>query len=433
MISACFHEIPADGLTGAVAAIEGIRDAAVLLNGPTGCKFYHGAVCEDRMQRVDSLDPLRYSEPFYFGQPRVPSTYLDGDDYVFGATEKLESILRRIAKDKGHGLVAVVNSPGAALIGDDLEGFLKRAGLPATCVAVENPGFSTSFADGFEKAAVKAVAALAEDHPPSKEKCINLIGLSLMDRHWEGDETELKRLLGLCGITVNAVLCAGVRTRQIRSLGRACINAGIHADLAVPVGNYLQERFGTPLVVPSCGAPVGFDAVEQFVTEVCDAVGVPKKPAMEEIDRCRGRAYGAISRFHTITGLPEGASFALKAPVSMALPLTRWLYTYLGMVPVAVYPEPGHPLYHDALSGFLEEIGCAPALNPVRIDEIPRVVLASGTVLARIKAMGIDFAGVELSLLSGGRIDVIPRALMGGLGTLYIIEEILNGLYQAFS
>ena len=28
-----------DALTGAVLAVEGIPDAAVLLNGPTGCKF----------------------------------------------------------------------------------------------------------------------------------------------------------------------------------------------------------------------------------------------------------------------------------------------------------------------------------------------------------------------------------------------------------
>ena len=51
---------------------------------------------------------------FYFGQPRVPATYLDDHDYVFGATDKLEKILPVVAQ-KGHSLVAVVNSPGAAL------------------------------------------------------------------------------------------------------------------------------------------------------------------------------------------------------------------------------------------------------------------------------------------------------------------------------
>lgn len=101
-----------DSLTGAILAIEGINDDAVLLNGPTGCKFYHGALAESQLPRESSYDPLRFLEEFYFGQPRVPATYLDGDDYVFGATEKLKRILPAIAQ-RGHRLLAVINTPGA--------------------------------------------------------------------------------------------------------------------------------------------------------------------------------------------------------------------------------------------------------------------------------------------------------------------------------
>ena len=76
------------------------------------------------------LDPLRYAEPFYFGQSRVPATYLDGHGLcVSGPRKKLERILQKISKEKGHGLVAVVNSPGAALIGDDLERMIDEAGF----------------------------------------------------------------------------------------------------------------------------------------------------------------------------------------------------------------------------------------------------------------------------------------------------------------
>jgi nitrogenase molybdenum-iron protein alpha/beta subunit len=206
MIADCFHETPADGLTGAIMFVEGIEDAAVLLNGPTGCKFYHGAICESQMPRIDALDPLRYSEEFYFGQPRVPATYLDGSDYVFGATGKLEKILDRIAASKGHAFIAVVNSPGAALIGDDLERFLAEAKLPVPCAAVENPGFSTSFTDGFYKAALATIRSVRPVRNIRQPKVVNLIGTSLYDRYWEGNIFELKKLLDLCGVKINAVL-----------------------------------------------------------------------------------------------------------------------------------------------------------------------------------------------------------------------------------
>ena len=128
---------PPDSLTGAILAIEGIRDAAVLLNGPTGCKFYHGSIAEGQLPRESSYDPLRFIEEFYFGQPRVPATYLEGNDYVFGSSGKLERILPVVAA-KGHALVAVINSPGAALIGDDLEQFVTSAKLNIPYVTIES-------------------------------------------------------------------------------------------------------------------------------------------------------------------------------------------------------------------------------------------------------------------------------------------------------
>jgi hypothetical protein len=35
---------------------------------------------------------------------------------------------------------------------------------------------------------------------------------------------------------------------------------------------------------------------------------------------------------------------------------------------------------------------------------------------------------VEIALPTGGRIDVVPRALLGAAGALHLTEAILNGL-----
>ena len=99
------------------------------------------------------MGPLQYSEEFYFGQPRIPATYLDDQDYVFGATQKMEKILPRVAA-KGHLFIAVVNSHRAALIGDDLQPFIDAAGLPVPCLALESTGFSYDFAKGFQASVI---------------------------------------------------------------------------------------------------------------------------------------------------------------------------------------------------------------------------------------------------------------------------------------
>ena len=39
--AADLYSIHPDGITGMIFAMEGIKNAVVLLNGPMGCRFYH--------------------------------------------------------------------------------------------------------------------------------------------------------------------------------------------------------------------------------------------------------------------------------------------------------------------------------------------------------------------------------------------------------
>lgn len=165
----CTGNILPDSLTGAVFAIEGIRDACVVLNGPTGCKFYHSAVSDEQFVRSLSFDPLSFPEQFYFGQPRVPSTYLDGYDYVYGSSKKLTEILEKVAQ-KNYALIVVVNSPGAALIGDDLELILQKSVSRIPCFGIENSGYSGTFGEGYQNALIQVFEKLKLSEKPRRKK-----------------------------------------------------------------------------------------------------------------------------------------------------------------------------------------------------------------------------------------------------------------------
>ncbi len=53
------RNITADYITGVVSACEGIKDSLVLINGPLGCKFYHGYAAGQSVIRPSELWNLR--------------------------------------------------------------------------------------------------------------------------------------------------------------------------------------------------------------------------------------------------------------------------------------------------------------------------------------------------------------------------------------
>ena len=64
--------ITPDSLSGIIFALEGVKRSLVILNGPTGCKFYNAATSDSQVIRQREFDPLNFPPVWYFGQPRVP-------------------------------------------------------------------------------------------------------------------------------------------------------------------------------------------------------------------------------------------------------------------------------------------------------------------------------------------------------------------------
>ena len=122
--------ISPDGITGMIFAMEGMKNSIVLLNGPMGCRFYHSTTSRFLSIRPMLLLPTEdgrrvpvdynYLNDFFFRQDRVPCTYLDGYDYVYSTRDKVSRALDFIRDNIAFDFLAVVNSPGAALIGDNL-------------------------------------------------------------------------------------------------------------------------------------------------------------------------------------------------------------------------------------------------------------------------------------------------------------------------
>lgn len=426
----CSENIWPDGFTGAIFALEGIKDGVVILNGPTGCKFYHSAISDYQYPRDLSFDPLNYPEIFYFGQPRVPATFLDGYDYVYGAGAKLEKILQRVGGKQEYKLVAVVNSPGAALIGDDLERLVKQEMVKTPCLCIESTGFSGLFTEGFQNALLQLLHTLKLMPTTALPKTVNLVGLSIYHKHYCGSVKELKRLLARCGIKLMATFCAGSSTAELQQCNQAALNVLLYPEYGLKLCQWMEAQLGIPYLAPGPGLPVGFEASESWIGEIAARLDTDADPAWQEIEAARAQAFMHLSRFNSVTGLPRGASFAVKAEPALATALTVWLHQYLGMIPLAVETLPTHIANASAaLHAYLQRHGMEGAINQSVLQSRADVVFADGNTLAQVQ-LRQEWAccGIEIALPSLGYLDVVDKSMLGSSGTLLFLEQILNGL-----
>ncbi len=426
-----------DSLSGSVFAFEGIRRSLVLMNGPTGCKFYHSAISDSQYIRQMEFDPLKFPELWYFGQPRVPCTYLDKADYVYGSENKLEEALTFAREHVKPDIIAVINTPGAALIGDDIgriaNGIIKE--IPV--VVMESPGYSLTVWEGYERACEALMSSvfsgsdrdsIKNDKAPGKVY-VNILGLCIWQRNWEGDLEELKKDLELCGIELNCALFADCTLSDIKDLKRADLNLVADPVFGKKAAILLKEYFGTDFVECS-GIPVGFKAMEELMDEICRRTGKEScfENFMNESRKARARCYAHISRINSLTGLPKGVKYAVHGTASQCLGYCRDLSEYLGMVPDCVSCTGNEGPERDDLEKYLREKGYAGSLGRDILETEADIVLADGGMIAKLKEKGKLFSGIEIGMPTLGYVDVCPKTHLGIRGGLLLTEQVLNGL-----
>jgi len=432
-----------DSFSGAIFAIEGIADAAVVLNGPTGCKFYHSAISDTHFPRAADADPLSYSERSFFGQPRVPATYLDRDDYIFGSEAKLSEVLAAVAK-RNYSLVVVVNSPGAALIGDDLDRLMTEHVDKTLHFAIESTGFSGDFGAGFQTAVNRMIDVLALPEVPRDPLSVNLLGICLNQKYFEYNYATIREALSRCGIRVVSALGATDSLVTVRGARGAALNIVVCPENGLDTARKLERDWGTPYIVPSLGQPIGFEATTAFINEVCAALdgdqtvpgrvtstvlGVDAEGALDEIDRARAHAYLQLARYSSTLGLPKGSFYSIKAPASAAYPLARWLSGYLGMIPAAIELVPGEDGgFVSKLTDYLAAIQCSQVLGLPAAETPTEIIFGDGDTIAASRLVGQRAACIEIGYPTLSYLDITRKQLYGADGALFLLEQIMNGL-----
>ncbi|MBQ8974791.1 MAG: oxidoreductase, partial [Oscillospiraceae bacterium] len=342
-----------------------------------------------------------YLNDWFFRQERVPCTYLDGYDYVYGTRDKVASALTFIRENIDFDILAIVNSPGAALIGDNLLELARRLLGQRRVVMLESPGFSGTFAEGYSEAALALLEQAGlylwdEAKPvPQKKKQVNLLGLSIWHRYFEGDLRELKRMFSLCGIEVNTALCANSSLEELSRLPGAELNVVLDPEMGLSAAEFLRERLGMPFYV--CDAlPVGFAATERMFAELCDVLGASADALKTSSEQARALAWYRINQVYQTSGKPKGVKFCVAGSAAQEKAYSAFLTGYLAM-------EPSQP-------------------------EEAELVFSDANVISELMLNNRRFCGIEISLPGMGYIDLVPKTHLGIEGALFLMEQVLNGL-----
>ena len=267
-----------------------VRDAITVVHGPQGCTHHNFSLLH-----ATSLDNDRIALP-----PLV-STGLSETDVIFGGEGALDRTLDKvIARDPGA--VFVLSTCIVDTIGDDV-GMVcgTKAGIPV--IVVPTAGFlGGSFQAGVNNALI-ALAGMAR--PVAENGRVNIIGEKNLEYEVDENFAEVSRLLALLGLSVNVRFVRDLATDRIASLGAARLNV-LRDPSLIPVGEFLQERFGTPYIP---AYPVGIPGTVGFLESVAGACDIDCQSAVEEERALRQET---LDDFADLAG--AGVSFAPLPP-----------------------------------------------------------------------------------------------------------------------
>ena len=358
-------------------AVQGIKDATVVLHGQNGCR--KGLLTsQSLMVRTEERD-----RRFYGKDGAIPYSNIRPEDYYKGTLQKLEDVMGHVSSED-YGLKVVMCSPGISLVGDDL----KRVESSDSMI-LDTDELPDDCSSGFDSCISSILEHLSPEQGERIPNGVNIIGLSIMHKDWASYCHELSHLLKDAGFKIVCVLGAGCTTADITASVNASYNIVVDPAYATVTSELYGDRYGIPSAsIGEC--PVGFDATESLFRKIHEVTGVLPEHGMGMLKKSKRRAYeGIMASGKTM----RGRTFSIIAGETTKGPLKRWLENSFGMV---------------------------------ECDDNPDYLFAPGNIAKLEQASGGCRKGVDIGFPSTSGSDFLKKPLMGLEGCMYILDALFN-------
>lgn len=406
-----------DGLLGAMIASEALGLTETLVNGAGGCRSRAQIMMHMLDQSYRGEKWSRMGSSCYSRQSRLPCTFLNGDDIVFGSAGKVSESMASARGSDGRKVV-LLDTLGASLICTDRWSVDPCGSDYAVFLDGDLSGMS--FREGFDRT-VSAILSSA-DLEEGDDGTVNLLGYGIMDPGWEYGVDELRSLLSLMGIEVNSMIGCK-EDHDVRRCGTASLNIMIRPEYCSTTADSLRSMCGTPALRLDAGAPVGYDATRSFVMQVAEAMDRDPSLALDMIERDMRRVHGILMENDRVPRGLHGRGMEMEGTSSTVYPLLRWMVGRFGMAPRRVHATDDG--YMKEISGFLSSIGFEESLNAEPSPDT-EVVFCDGirALEGRLSATTASF--VEIGMPRGRTMDLMGRCIVGTGGCRYILDEMFN-------
>ena len=305
--------------------------------------------------------------PVPFMESSVPSSNLSEAEVVFGATDKLKSVLEHTLRYYQAEIFPVVTGCSAEIIGDDIDDLIRDMSTPEKVVLHTSlPGFKGNNVWGHGQILSSLIDGYVEEYGERGvvKGRVNILGVvPFYDPMWAGTLEKLEQLLLQIGLEPNILYGMGKGTRELRRIPTAEFNLVLSPWVDLDIAKKLKRKFGTPYVHFPC-MPIGPSAEAELIRCLAEEAHLDKEKTEKIIKSRSDRYFYYFDRnlvwlfdMHNQRSLPR--EFFTNTSAAAALSVTKYLVSDLGLSPRKIFIPEDVPKKHRAgvTSLFLDTAG----------------------------------------------------------------------------
>ena len=269
---------------GAMRIATAMRDVHYVLHAPQGDTY--ADLLFTMIERLPRRPPVTYTT--------FQARDLGGD-----TAELFKDAARQAIERFKPAAMLVGSSCTAELIQDDPGGLAHALKLDIPVIPLELPSYQRKenwgASETFYQLCRHLVLKPEEKTAKNRPSC-NILGPSALGFRHRDDVKEITQLLHKLGIAINVVAPLEATVADIRKLADADFNVVLYPEIGMSTAQWLMRQFDQPYTKT---VPLGSNATQDFIREVCGFAGL-EVPAIEEMTaRARWYAQSVDSTYLT--------------------------------------------------------------------------------------------------------------------------------------